>query len=133
MREYPFDALLGGLVAALQAARGAAAGQYRRQVQAMAGEGGGTVGPAAAGVSVASLRAFRQIRIRDLAIEFDCMLQPCRKTSTVRLLLRQPARWRWPRRSVHRLRIELVDAPSPQCEVSIDGRGFKRFAIPAGP
>lgn len=127
VREYPFECLLAGLIDALHDARQAAAGQYRRQLQAFVHEGKRSVGPIEAGVSVASLRAFRQVRIRELAIEFDCLLQPCHKTSTVRLLLGPAPPWqrRW---RTHRVRIELFEGPQPQGEVSIDGRRFKCFA-----
>lgn len=126
-REYPFDSLLTGLVDTLSAAREATRAQYHRQLQAFARGGQRTIGPAETGISVASLRAFQQMRIRELSIEFDCWLRPCRSTSTVQLVLRPPHRWQ--RRRVRRMLIELLDAPQPQARISIDGHLFKCVPI----
>lgn len=118
-----FDTLLDGLGNALDGARRAARQRYEAQLLAFVHGGMRSIGPVQAGVSVASLRAFRQVRVRGLSIEFDCMVRTCRKTSALLLRLRKPRFWEW--QQVHRVLVELDANETTVVQVSIDGKVFR--------
>lgn len=120
-----FNALLDGMCNALDGARSAARQRYETQLLAFVRAGMRTIGPLQAGVSVASLRAFHQTRVCSLSIEFDCMVRPCRKTSTLLLLLRKPRFWE--RQKIHRVLVELDSHETAAVRISIDGRVLKNI------